>query len=214
MLLLLSAIALGDADIASAAVVTDAGTSATLNTDSPSFTYSNVGPENTSFLFSWGQTGGFTPARQGEIFYSGDTIELTGSVGSGIETISSGSTIGPDNDWWANSFLYSASGAGFTTFDPQYLAPSVDPQYLGIRLTTGGSQYYGWIEITDIQNDGSEFTVASWVYSDVADTPVLSGQNEEASPTASAIPEPGTAALLAGAFGGLLMLRRRLSTLC
>jgi hypothetical protein len=79
---------------------------------------------------------------------------------------------------------------------PGQFAPNT-PGYIGVdfRTTTGGPDYFGWIEMT-ISNDGAG-EISSWAYENVSGTAIEAGD-------IGAIPEPGTV------YFGLLLIAIRL----
>ncbi len=85
--------------------------------------------------------------------------------------------------------------------DPTYSGPfgggDVESGYLGLRLSDGVNDYYGWLRL-DVQGGASEtIELSEWAYATTPDQPV----------TVGVVPEPATTGLLT--LGGAVLLGRR-----
>lgn len=82
--------------------------------------------------------------------------------------------------------------------------------YSGFRFDHAGSTHYGWVEWTHDLAGVGQVSVSNWAWEDVA------GQAIHLADTGSgtAVPTPGSLALLAAGAGGLLAWRRRKTRLC
>jgi hypothetical protein len=151
----------------------------------------------------------------------GDSINPfhTGSAGSGIALffmygVNAGSVAG----FAANGFQYAsrlAAGVnlnGFANFVPgqgtmgylggyansQWLSPGT--AFIGFRFDGGSGLQYGWARITTDGAPGNTFTLVDFAWADLG-TQIAAGQ--------TAIPEPGSLALLAVGAAGLVAWRRK-----
>ena len=85
-----------------------------------------------------------------------------------------------------------------------------DRAFAGLRITTGGGQHLGWVQIQlgDSNHDGftDHLTIVDWAYNDVAGASISAG--DTGLPQA---PEPGTKAMTLLALGaaGVVALRKR-----
>jgi hypothetical protein len=118
------------------------------------------------------------------------------SSASTFSTLAQGNSVGPH-------FTNGTGGGGLW-------AAGGDTGYVGFSFVSGTSTYYGWAELTEMGNPtgstvGGTGTIFNWAYNSAA------GQAINVGDTGSAVPEPATAALVAGAvvLGGALWLKRR-----
>ncbi|BBO86545.1 hypothetical protein DSCO28_71110 [Desulfosarcina ovata subsp. sediminis] len=74
--------------------------------------------------------------------------------------------------------------------------------YIGIKFKISGSYHFGWIEAS-VNEAGDELALHSWAYEDEAGKAIAAGD------IGSAVPVPGSLALLASGAAGLAALRRR-----
>lgn len=117
--------------------------------------------------------------------------------------LGAGTTIGP------NPFLFtSGSSALFVDIDfgPPFGIKQIGPwtgpidAFIGLQFDIGGNTHYGWVEANA---DGGNVTLERYAYEDQANTPIVTPA------LATAVPEPGSLALLATGAAGLLALGRR-----
>jgi hypothetical protein len=94
----------------------------------------------------------------------------------------------------AFSFIVGDGGAG------EWNSPFPDPGFMGVSFDLAGSTHYGWVEIT--ATGGSSVILNQWAYEDVAGTGIRAGDTGSV-----AVPEPGTAMLMAAVAGGMLIQR-------
>ncbi len=81
--------------------------------------------------------------------------------------------------------------------------------YIGLSFDVEGTKYYGWMDITlDAFSPSDTIVVNRYAVESTSNTPIIIG-NTGAGGGSSAVPEPGTLALLALGATGLAALRRR-----
>jgi len=65
------------------------------------------------------------------------------------------------------------------------------PNYIGLKMTIGGNDHYGWFEIV---GDGENLVLTRFAFNNVAGQSILAGQT-------TAVPEASTLGLVGGLFG-------------
>lgn len=81
--------------------------------------------------------------------------------------------------------------------------------YIGLSFDVEGTKYYGWMDITlDAFSSSDTIVVNRYAVESTSNTPIITG-NTGAGGGSSAVPEPGTLALLVLGASGLAALRRR-----
>jgi hypothetical protein len=189
------------------------GSPVTMNTAVPIANITVPGsPSLGTIRFQWGQAGN---TRFGEVRFVGAgnqaSLLTTGSDISMIstnDTLSSSSSIWNGYTTWQRLFEYDMEDQVFAS---PYLSNS-QTGTIGARFNVGGSTYYAWINISNIANDGSSFTVQALALNDTPDAPIMGGQTADPPPPPpppAAIPEPASVGLILLGAAGLTMLRRR-----
>lgn len=125
-------------------------------------------------------------------------ISLLGGTSLGPGLHSDIPSLGWHNDEETQGYSVIMSTSNFRPVSGDFF-PSYDfeQKYLGLRFERDGRIHYGWMALSGFDKLGLQVYVHSWAWESEPDTPIIVGL----------IPEPGTAALLAGT--GLVCLRRR-----
>lgn len=178
---------------------------ATLNTDDSMVFVTGL---NQFISFGWAQP--VPSVRTGIFEFTGTGASLLTDA-NGIVVLDEGDSIDAEAGNWTTPTgavtLWERSV--FTGFNSSYLTPG-NTGIIPLRFSEGGSLYYGWVEITDLANDGSSYTVSAFAFNNQPDAPILSGQSEDPPPPpGSVIPEPSTLLLLAFGVIFLSSLRGR-----
>jgi hypothetical protein len=124
------------------------------------------------------------------------------SVGIDDTHLGKGSPIGPDTPF-KETFLVSANNFNKT----QVVGPwaGLGKGYLGFEFNSHGADHFGWLALSIYGKFPTHLSVhvGEYAYDTVA------GQTIDAGQTSSAVPEPGTLALLAFGAAGLAVLREK-----
>jgi hypothetical protein len=160
--------------------------------------YFNLAPGASFGLAQTSFFSGIGAARAG-VFASGGTAAFAGFSASGfpyVSKLASGVNINGANFNAAYPVGTLAFAYGYA--NSQWLAPGTG--FIGLRFNTGSGTEYGWARVTMDGSPGNTFTLVDYAYGDV-------GQSINAGQTA--VPEPGSLALLALGGAGLVAWRKR-----
>lgn len=78
---------------------------------------------------------------------------------------------------------------------------AVGTSFLGVQLTNGSDNHYGWVRVTVPANTSSPLTIVDWAHESTANTEIRAGS--------TSVPETGSTALFSLGAAGLCLWRAR-----